>query len=137
MSKAFHEQTVIAAKRLELFCCRPDTSLGDAADKMVREDISCLVVVDADGYLVGIISRRDFLPLIMADDDWQSKTVARCMSKHVITVTQDATLADVTARLLSQRIHRVVVTDGKRGRPRPVAVVSDSDLLYHMVHQTD
>jgi CBS domain-containing protein len=134
MGTKFDEYTVMRAKRLELYSCRPDTALGDAADQMVSQDISCLVVVDADGYLVGVISRRDFLPTVLTWPNWRERSVASCMSHYVVTVTQDTTLSEVTARLLEHHIHRVVVTDGKPGRPRPVAVVSDSDLLYHMVH---
>ncbi len=41
----------------------PDSSLREAADQMVREDIGCLVVVDRDDprRVVGILTRRDLL----------------------------------------------------------------------------
>lgn len=81
MLKKFDEYTVLRAKRLELFCCQPDATLGEAADKMVKQGISCLVVVDAEAYLVGIISRRDFLPMVLAWVNWREHTVASCNYK--------------------------------------------------------
>lgn len=102
---------------------------------MIDEDVSCLVVVDAEGYLLGIISRTDFLPMHGSQSDWHNLPVANCMSRHVITVTQYATPAEVAQCLLSHAIHRVVVIDSRSPRTRPLGVIADSDLLRRLVEQ--
>ena len=39
--------------------------------------------------------------------------------------------------LLEHHIHRVVVVRDENGKHKPVAVVSDTDLIYHMVKEIE
>lgn len=129
------ETTVMQAKRLGVLTCKPDTRLLDAARNMADEDISALVVVGTDGYLAGIITRTDLLRAHVAHADWTKYKVGDYMNPNVVTVGLTATLAEVRQLLLSNQIHRVVVVRHEEGKPRPVAVVSAADLIYHMVRE--
>ena len=126
------EQTVLQAKRLGVFHCVESTSLGEAARQMVSEDISALVVVDADGCLAGIVTRFDLLRALVDRQDWSEQPVSAYMATEVVTVSQQATLLEVADLLLEKHIHRVVVTRGEQGQQFPLAVVSAADLVYHM-----
>ena len=64
------DTTVMQAKRLGVFTCLPDTPLVDAARRMAEEDVSALVVADAEGGLTGIITRIDLLRAHAAHADW-------------------------------------------------------------------
>lgn len=132
-------RTVLQAKRYGVFTCYPATPLGEAARKMVAEDISALVVVDAQtGALVGLLSRTDVLRAHLALDQWVEGLTQDYMSTTVITVQPDDLLGDVAQHLLQHQIHRVVVVrPEENGPPRPVAVVSAADLLYHLVKDTE
>ena len=55
------------------------------------------------------------------------------MTDSVITVFPEDLLSTVAQLLLDHHIHRVVVVREEQGRPKPVAVVSSSDLIYHMM----
>jgi CBS domain-containing protein len=126
--------TVLEAKRYGVYSCYRNTPLLEAAQKMVTEDISSLVVLNDDGYLTGIITRTDVVRAYLQNDGWENFPVADFMSADVITVSPKATLAEVAKLLQERHIHRVVVVreeDG--GKQRAVAIVSDSDLLYHMI----
>ncbi len=128
-------RTVLEAKRYGCYSCTPDTSLSDAARRMVEEDISCLVVVDPEGYLTGVITRSDMLKAYMDGDEWAAQKVGDYMTSQVVTVSGDDNLTDVANLLLHKHIHRVVVVRDEAGRSRPIAVVSDADLVYHMVKE--
>jgi signal-transduction protein with cAMP-binding, CBS, and nucleotidyltransferase domain len=128
-------RTVLEAKRFGCHSCSPDTPLVDAVTQMVNHDISCLVVTGHDGYLAGIITRNDVLRGYMASDDWQRLPVGDYMTQEVITVTPEDLLSTVANLLLEHRIHRVVVVRQENGKPKPVAVVSDTDLIYHMMKE--
>ncbi len=125
--------TVMQAKRLGVLTCTPDTTLVDAAQRMTGEDVSALVVVDDEGYLVGILSRTDLLRAWDKGGPWGQRTVGQYMSKQVVTVGLNTTLGEVTDLLLNERIHRVVVVRHEGKRLRPVGVVSAADIVYHMV----
>ena len=130
-------RTVVEAKRLGCYSVRPDALMVDAVRRLVDEDISCLVVTDADGFLVGVISRSDVLRCYLAHDDWEHQPVAAYMTEHVVTVNPDDQLRHVADLLLEKRIHRVVAVRNEGGRQKPVAVVSDSDLVYHLMKDVE
>jgi len=126
-------RTVLEAKRYGTYNCRQDTPLLEVSQEMVSEDISAIVIVDREGYLVGILSRTDLLRAYLTHEDWDQRPASEFMSTEVVTVSTGSTLLEVARLLVSNHIHRVVVVDETEAHPRPVAVVSDSDLVYHMV----
>jgi len=130
-------RTVLEAKRFGCYTCYPDTPLVEAVKKMVAEDVSCIVVVDHDGYLAGIITRNDVVRGYMENDDWQRALVGRYMTESVITVVPEDLLSTVANLLLEHHIHRVVVVREENGKPKPVAVVSGTDLIYHMMKEVE
>jgi len=128
--------TVIQAKRLGVYTCSPDTTLLAAAQRMTDEDISTLVVADKDGYLAGIITRTDLIRAYRTHPDWPGRRVEEFMNADVVTVGPTASLEEVADLLLARRIHRIVVVRYEGDRRRPVAIVSSTDLVYHMVKET-
>ena len=128
-------RTVLEAKRFGCYTCYPDTPLVEAVQRMVAEDVSCIVVVDHSGYLSGIITRQDVLRGYLENDDWQSAPVGTYMTQNVIAVATDDLLSHVANLLLEHHIHRVIVAREENGRQKPVAVVSDTDLIYHMMKE--
>lgn len=129
------DPTVLEAKRLEIYACQPSTSLRDACCQIAEEDISCLVVTNDTGYLVGILTRADLLRARLTHEDWLERPVSTYMNPDVVTVAPETTLSDVTKLLLDHHIHRVVITHLENDHQRPLGVISDSDLIYHMASQ--
>jgi CBS domain-containing protein len=125
--------SVLEAKRYGIYSCYQNTPLLEASRKMVTEDISSLVVLDNQGFLSGILTRTDLVRAYLNNDAWEELPVSDFMSTEVVTVDPKATLMDVASLLQEKHIHRVVVVRLEDGKQRAVAVVSDSDLLYHMI----
>ncbi len=130
------DQTVLQAKRFGIFSCSQDETLQEAARRMVEEDISALVVVDKEGYLVGIITRIDLLRALTKLEDWEKLLVKDYMNNEVVTVTPQTQLTRVAELLVDKQIHRVVVAREENGKKKPVSVVSAADLVYHMIKST-
>jgi CBS domain-containing protein len=59
------------------------------------------------------------------------------MTSDVITVTPEDLLSTVANLLLDHHIHRVVVVREESGQQKPVAVVSATDLIYHMMKEVE
>jgi CBS domain-containing protein len=127
------DQTVLQAKRFGVFTCRLGEKLHKAAQQMVEEDISTLVIVDEEGFLAGIITRTDLLRALIDKENWETEPVESFMNREVITVSPQTQLVRVAELLLQKHIHRVVVVRDENGKKKPVSVVSAADLIYHMV----
>lgn len=114
----------------------PGTSIRDAAHLMTTRRLKRLPVVDADGRLVGIVSRVDLLRTIEpvalgAASSAQSvpagvSRVGEIMARAVPTVRRDTPLPDVLDALLSTRYERAIVVDDGG---RPLGFVSTTLLL--------
>lgn len=125
-------RTVLQAKRLGIVSCHGEDTLESIARRMADDDISALVVTDLTGYLEGIITRSDVLRAYAHSEDWRSDTVGQYMTRSVITVTPETKLVEAADLLVHKHIHRVVVVREEEGGSRPIAVISDSDLVCDM-----
>lgn len=127
------EKSVLEAKRFEIITCSSGTDMLQAAKTMIEEDISCLIVISEEGHIRGIITRTDILRAFCLDPDWNRKKVKEYMTKNVVTVKPSDIIGDVAQLLLDKNIHRVIVIQEDQDRNIPVAVISETDLIYHMV----
>jgi signal-transduction protein with cAMP-binding, CBS, and nucleotidyltransferase domain len=123
---------VMQAKRFGVFSIQPEDELKLAARKMQDHNISALVVIDAEGYLAGVITRTDLVRACYNRIDWHHLLVHDFMVSDVVTVNLEDPLTRVMELLIDNHIHRVVAVEMKDGRPRPVAVLSAADIVYHM-----
>jgi CBS domain-containing protein len=127
--------TVLDAKRFGVFACHGNTTLQDAAQRMVEEDVSALVVLDDDGYLEGILTHTDLVRAATMAASWRTEPVSAFMSRDVVTATAGESLAVVARQLLDHCIHRLVVVREENERQRPIAVIASSDIVYHLVRE--
>ena len=129
----------------------PDTPVAEIASLLLKHRISAVPVASEDGRVLGIVSEGDLLHrpengTDLARSWWlqaftDSETLAReyakthgrraadVMSRHVVSVAEDADAGQIAALLDSRRIKRVpVVRNG-----RLVGIVSRADLLRSLI----
>lgn len=58
----------------DMLTISPDATVQDAATTMYEQRVNALPVTDADGRLIGIVSRADILRLMVADEDLYLRT---------------------------------------------------------------
>lgn len=115
--------------------CRPDTPVAEISDTMKAYDISALVVVDEDGYAVGVISRTDVVNAVYVQPylrHWRGMTARHLMSSPVVSVRAETPVKEAIALIRARKIHRVVVTEPEGGRERPIGILSVTDLVRHL-----
>lgn len=116
---------------------RPDEPLAAAAHRMVVRRLKRLPVVDAEGRLVGMLSRADVLRSVgegfphpeAAPDDGvlaHARTVGEIARADVPTVGPEAGLPEVLDAVVATRLLRAVVVARDR---RALGVISDADLV--------
>lgn len=136
---------------------RPDDTVREAAALLLERNVHGAPVVDDDGRAIGVLSMTDLarhererVEGGFRDSDWYrlgregrvrgipwergfhlevppEATVREWMSPFVVSVYEDATLADVLGILLRNQIHRVIVV--REPGPQLVGVISETDLL--------
>lgn len=126
-------RTVLQAKRFGIHSCTANTSLLAAIRTMVEEEVSSLVVEDDDGGLLGLITRNDVLRIYIDQDNWASRQVKDHMQRTIPVVTPQTLLIDAARMMVDSRARQVVVVLEDGGKRRPVAMLTDADLAYHLV----
>lgn len=128
----------------------PEAPIRHAAETLSRNRISAAPVCTADGRIVGVISegdlitpfreakrlKRDWWLAILADGtgltqaflDYvrqDSCSVAKLMTRKVITAEKDTTLTELAELMVSRRVKRVpIVENGKL-----IGIVSRADIV--------
>jgi CBS domain-containing protein len=108
----------------DLTTVAPETSVSEAAERMAREDIGPLPVVE-DDRLVGIVTDRDLVVRVLAEGrDPRSTTVREVASEDPVTVSADDDLVTTLELLAKHQVRRVPVVDGDR----LVGIVAQADV---------
>jgi CBS domain-containing protein len=127
--------SVMQSKRFGVWTITRDVTLKAVALEMVNRNISCLVVVNEDGYLEGLITRTDLVRAAHERRDWMHATAKDYMVRNVVTVGLEDKLERVMDLLIEHHVHRVVAVESDNGKLRPVAVLSAADVVYHMAQE--
>jgi predicted transcriptional regulator len=127
--------SVMQSKRFGVWTITRDVTLKAVAREMVNRNISCLVVVNEDGYLEGLITRTDLVRAAHERRDWMHAAANDYMVHNVVTVGLEDKLERVMELLIEHHVHRVVAVESENGKLRPVAVLSAADVVYHMAQE--
>jgi CBS domain-containing protein len=112
--------TVDEVMTRDVVSVRPDTSVETLAELMLERNISGLPVVDAEGRLVGLVSKTDLVRAQNAPDDGSvslprgvhevsGATVADLMSPRVLCVRTGAQLSEAARLMVDAGVHRLPV----------------------------
>lgn len=108
----------------EIWTCKPQTSVREAAKFMAQRKIGAVMVV-ADGKLVGIFSERDLLSKVIAQDrDPDQVMLDAVMTRSPVTVDPDDTPQTALELMRRHGIRHLPVTHDNR----PVGMLSVRDL---------
>ncbi len=129
----------------------PETPVAVVARLLSQRGLSAVPVQGADGQVMGIVTEADLIRRLAGEEDapegWFSAlfsdpaqlaerfsrthghTASDIMTDHVVSVTEDATAAQIAKLLEAKHIRRVVVLSNGRLR----GMVSRSDLLRAIV----
>lgn len=112
-----------------------DETAWRVAERMHQHAVGALVVVDDDGVVVGIVTDRDLVERVMAQNrNPSTTTVDQVMTRSPVTVTADAPLESVLARMKQGSFRRVPVVDDAG---QLIGLVTMDDILMWLAHQFD
>jgi signal-transduction protein with cAMP-binding, CBS, and nucleotidyltransferase domain len=120
---------ILDEKSEELIWIEPLKPVFDALRLMQAHNVGA-VLVQIDGYLVGILAERDYMQNVILDIHASKQTkVSEVMSRDVITVTRDDTIEHCIALAKKHHIsHLPVVEVGKA-----IGMISLRDLFLEAI----
>lgn len=102
-----------------------DMDFRDAYQLISIKGYRHLIVVDADNRLIGIVSEADFLHHMGMEYLVELKTVGSAMTRDLVTLKEDATLADAVDMMAKHKISCVIVTRDQK----PVGILTERDTI--------
>lgn len=117
----------------ELVTLAPETEILRAAHNLLKHDIASAPVVDNTGALVGILTERDCIRVVLyaGYHSQHGGLVADYMSKNVATIDADASVVDAAKLFFGERFHRYPVLENDR----LVGQLSRRDVMRALVEQ--
>lgn len=109
-----------------VFTTSPGETVAGAAALLHARKVGAMVVVDADGSVVGILSERDIVRIVAEQGERAlSKPISACMTGDVVFASPNETVDSLLSRMTDRRVrHLPVIKDG-----RLAGIVSIGDLV--------
>lgn len=104
---------------------RPNDSLSGIAASMERYRIGSVVIVE-NRRIVGILTERDFVRIVKQGMMLGRDRAKHHMTKPVVTVKSDASVADVISVMRRKHVRHLPVLDKNR---RLVGIIGSRDLM--------
>ncbi|MEM8570289.1 MAG: CBS domain-containing protein [Pseudomonadota bacterium] len=120
--------TILSDKGRAMYSVRPDASVGDAVSLLKAHGIGAVLVLGADGALVGILSERDVVrKLAEAGGNVLTLPVADLMTASPVTCEANERLIEMMHRMTQGRFRHLPVMEGDR----LVGMISIGDVVKH------
>ena len=119
--------TIEKAMSPNLVKVNPSDSVAEAAKVMEKHRIGC-VLVEEDNNIIGIVTERDILGKVVAQEKNYDIKVKEIMSSPVKSVEVNSSLEEGNNLMLREHIRRLLITkDGK-----PVGIVTLRDIANQL-----
>ena len=87
----------------------PNALLSDARGIMEQHNVSGVPIVESDGKLVGIITRRD----LRFQENWEQHIAEVMTAKNLVTATGEITLAQAETILMDKKVEKLLLVDDR------------------------
>ena len=117
--------TILARKGVKVVTIRPEQKLREALAVLAQHSIGAIVVTDAAGALVGILSERDIVREAVRNERFFDIPVSAIMTRDVVTGTPQDDLSAIATTMTNKRFRHLPVLDGGK----LVGVISLGDVV--------
>jgi len=85
----------------------PNAKISDARNIMEQQNVSGVPIIEKDGKLVGIITRRD----LRFQENWEQPVSEVMTSKNLVTAMGNVTLSQAETILMEKKVEKLLLTD--------------------------
>jgi len=113
-----------------ILVCRGKTPILSAARAMTSSGWRSVLVVDAKGRVLGVVSGKDLLKFVQNGVD--ESIVVRDVMHPALTIDINASLREAADKLIQNHYHRLVVVDAEDPDAFPLGAISTFDIVAEM-----
>ena len=125
---------ILQVKGNQVFTVRADQTVQDAVGILMQHRVGALLVVDAQGSGVGLISERDILRECLHHSDQLGRiSVHEVMTRDVIIGLPDDDIGHAMSLMTNNRVRHLPVMDGGA----VAGLVSIGDVVKAMLDETE
>ncbi|MBF0385278.1 MAG: CBS domain-containing protein [Candidatus Omnitrophica bacterium] len=106
----------------------PDTPISIAVKLLAIRKISGLPVVDCENNLVGVVSEKDLLGILLNEETAEDKTVSEFMTREVSSFSTEDSVDSICQFLLGHNFRRVPIVEGGKLK----GLISRADIITHI-----
>jgi CBS domain-containing protein len=123
---------ILSRKGRDVLTTAPHHTLRDAARALGERRVGAVVVADATGRVLGILSERDIVRAVgFNGGEALSQPVSQHMTANPTTVGEEAELDELMALMTTGRFRHLPVVEGER----LAGIISIGDIVKHHVDQ--
>lgn len=109
--------------------CSIKSTIKEAAIKMSRKKIGCIVVVDTNANPKGIITNSDIKNKIATGIVSIDANVTEIMSSPVITYTKNLTVLDAQLHMIKNKVGHLCITEDGTSNSKLIGILTNHDVL--------
>lgn len=113
-----------------ILVCRGKTPVASAARAMTSAGWRSVLVVDAKGKILGVVSGHDLLRLVK--EGVGEKLIVRDVMHTALTIDINASLREAANMMIQNHYHRLVVIDKNDPDAFPLGAISTFDIVAEM-----
>jgi len=113
-----------------ILVCRGKTPIASAARAMTSSGWRSVLVVDAKGKILGVVSGHDLLRFVKEGVD--EKLVVRDVMHPALTIDIHASLREAADTMIQNHHHRLIVIDKDDPEAFPLGAISTFDIVAEM-----
>jgi CBS domain-containing protein len=113
-----------------ILVCRGKTPIASAARAMTSSGWRSVLVVDAKGKILGVVSGHDLLRFVK--DGVDEKLIVRDVMHPALTIDIHASLREAADMMIQNHHHRLVVIDKNDPDAFPLGAISTFDIVAEM-----
>lgn len=125
-------ETVGDVMSYSFLVCRDKTPIIAAARIMTEAHWRSVIVVDANGRSLGVVTGQDLLWHVDQNGVYENLNVGDIMSRTLTTVDVHAGLHEAANLMIQKHQHRVIVVDKNETNGFPLGIVSSFDIVAEM-----
>jgi len=125
---------ILKEKGRGVFTAAPEIPLQEIARELTQNGVGCIVLVDKEGAISGLVSERDIVKALAQSGSRALEAPAsKTMTKDVIICREADTIDELMAEMTIRRVRHIpVVESGKL-----VGIVSIGDVVKHRIAEAE
>jgi CBS domain-containing protein len=110
--------------------CRDKTPITAVARAMTETGWRSVIVVNAQGKTLGVVSGLDMLPF--CDSEAAANAIVTDIMHPALTIHMNASLREAADKMIEHHHHRLVVIDPENPDSMPLGIISSFDIVAEM-----